>query len=168
MVTLNNIVKDLVEDEWREVTIDHGSYLSSKLVDTELILDSSIPEIHPETPNSHPLLSLYYRSIFDALGELFREVSTHTESTKRRVKIGLIKDKQILELAWDGKQLSEQDLRLINDGYLEGMSLGELPYHSGTRRAGYFLNQVGGEVMIENFHDGIYVVRNVIKLPIKT
>jgi len=84
----------------------------------------------------------------------------------RRVKTRLDGDVQILELAWNGEHLDDNKIRYINHRYKTGMNdTGESPV-SGTRKAGFVLAQYKGKVQIENFQEGIYVVRNVIQLPI--
>ena len=157
MRTLNDIVKSLVEITWQEVLIDHGNYYSPQPVITELILYPKMPQLYPVTSNS----------VFDGLGELFSEVNSHTESTKRRVKTELHGNVQHLELAWDGTPLNDESIESINYAYQEGKRLSELPYKSGTRRAGYFLGLVDGKIIIENFLDGVYITRNRIELPYK-
>ncbi len=156
MRSINDMIRGLVEDEWNEVLIDHGDHHSSQPVITELELDPSMPEIYPLT--SDP--------VFDAIGELFGEIYDHTESTRRKVKTAIQQGLQFVYLAWNGEPLDMILVSQINQAYKEGSHLSALPYRSGTRRAGFFLNLVGGSVMIENYEDGIYVARNVILLPI--
>ena len=90
----------------------------------------------------------------------------HSQSDRRRVKTTLEGDVQILELAWNGDPLPEDVLDMINNGYREGAKLKDEPFRSGTRIAGYFLNRFKGNIRIENFQDGVYMVRNVVELPL--
>ena len=167
MVTLNNVVQTVVEGIWRKVLIADGDHYQYKDLDTELALDPLIPEILPETPDSNPESGPFYNAASYALVELFGEVNRHTKSTKRRVKTELQDSLQIIELAWDGEQLSKYVLQLINRKYQKGSRMSGKHHRYGTLRAGYFLSQIGGEVSIENFSDGLYVVRNVVKIPIQ-
>lgn len=152
MDTLNDLVEWFVKNQWRHA-------------DTELVLDPLIPKIYRDTPSSSIISGPYNKAVFDALDELFHEVSVHIKSTNRKVKTELQERLQIIELAWGGEQLSEDTLQLINGRYQDGSTMDSKPSYSGTSRAGYDLGQIGGEVLIENYSDGLYVVRNIVKIP---
>jgi len=159
MVTLNGIIERLIEYEWKKVLLGEGKVLISHPVETELLLDQCMPDVYP-------VLELSRNPIMASLYELFYEINYHSKSTKRRVITNSGKESNNIELAWAGNILTKETLREINLNYRVGKQLKEKPDRSGTLRAGYFLGQVGGKVLIENFSDGIYTVRNVIKIPV--
>lgn len=114
-----------------------------------------------ETPKIYDSLDLG-----DSIGNLVNEIQMHSQSDRRRVKTTLEGGVQILELAWNGDPLPEHVLDGINNGYQEGAKLKDEPLRSGTRIAGYFLDKFKGKVRIENFRDELYVVRNIVELPL--
>ena len=107
-----------------------------------------------------------YNAVVLGVGNIAREIDHHSESKHRRVTTSLEEDLQKVELAWDGPKIDDITIKRINLGYTTGRQLSNQPHQSGTLIASFFLNKVKGRVRIENFQNGIYVVRNVIELPV--
>lgn len=142
MDSLNGLVKIIVES-WA------NDY------EKEFRLSENLPKIYNFTD---------YLEIGKGITELVCEILQHGRGDKLRLTTSLEGGIQILELAWNGKSLDEDTLIKINQNYADGKRSESLPERSGTKRAGFFLKNYG-EIMIENYKDGLYAVRNIVNLP---
>jgi hypothetical protein len=144
MVSLNTVVESVARHCWYEAEI-------------EFQLSTNLPDIYDELPFD----------LYKGICNLFCEISKHSESNKRRIKTSLVNEIQVLEAAWNGRQIQQKVIDLINENYREGARSQFQPHINGTKIAGYFLAQFKGTIILENFQDGIYAVRNVVEMPVK-
>jgi len=154
-VNLSDILKEAARSEWgRRYYNDSGEHNPP---DVELQLDKNLPKIYclGYTPN-----------LRSGLVNLMENVNFHSESRKRKIRTARIDQTQIVELCWDGESLTPGQIAEINKMYSDGAIAIEKPERHGALIAGYLLGKIGGKVRIENFDGGIYVVRNVLELPI--
>lgn len=144
---LNEILKTAISGEWGEIYTDFG-------------INKYFPRIKYDL-QGEILISGRQTivSLSKIIFNLASEVNDHTRAENRRVKSSLQGKNVLVELAWDGEPLSQDVIDEVNSRYL-----GE-PGYSGSRLAGDFARELGGEIKIENFSDDLYTVRNIIRLP---
>jgi len=124
-------------------------------------------KLSPEMPKIYVPQSVPQRLVSELISSLEENIFHHNAVDRMRVETrsGTM---QTLEFAWDAP-LSPERIAEINSRYGWGRQLKEKPtsgMHLGTRAIGYCVAQLGGRVKIENFRDGLYVVRNVVELPL--
>lgn len=158
MYSLNDIIKACAgnfppKPEW-VLDEDYGW-------DVEFDLSDELPGIYPTED-----ISALFNALNNLIGEIIKHCMVSYTKNKARVKTIIEGNIQILELAWNGDKLSEDEIEMINAAYQEGSGLSYEPSFSATRIAGYCLNKFGGKIRIENFEDGIYSVRNRVELPV--
>jgi len=155
---LNDILRDKVFYQWQEVYQRDLPELLNPV--TEL-------RFSEEMPNTIIIGSDLHFLITNGLSNLCENVNHHAkESDKRRITTTLKRDKQIIELEWNGDPLTPNEELRINRKYWEGAHLKERPKFNGTKIAGYTFARLNGYVKIEALDSGIYVARNTIELPI--
>lgn len=162
--SLNDMLRKGVEYVWIE-----NELIKSRKPKIEWCLSTGMPKIY--IPNSEE-----WENIDVGLTNLLWNIKLHAKihgdeekeeriSKQRRVKTVLENNVQIIELAWD-IVLTPEQICDINLRYAEGERMNYQLGRHGTLVAGYCFRALGGNVRIERCQDGIYVVRNVIKIPV--
>jgi hypothetical protein len=121
----------------------------------KLELDTNISKIYPDKEA---------RSLVRGIGNLAEETKNYRGSEKKAIT-KLEKGVQVLELLSSGSPLDQKTIDLLNERYKTGRTTEIEPHRNGSMIAGYYLSKINGEVYIENCNEGIYTVRNVVKLP---
>ncbi len=108
----------------------------------------------------------FFRPFYHAYCNLENEVDA---SAKRRCIVTRLEDElQVVELWWDGQPLREGTIGILNERYSSGANYDSIPRRHGSLIAGYFIGRYdSGSITIENHAEGIYVARNIIKIPRK-
>lgn len=106
------------------------------------------------------------QQIRNGLSELGNEVNHHGHCTKAKVSTEKGYNEERVILAWDGPALADDLVQRINDSYRIGAESMHLPFRHGTQIAGFWFGFVNARIIIENYQDGDYRVRNIVHFPL--
>jgi len=120
MQTLNEIIEGLAETFWGDISVEE--------------LDANLPSIYDDDNKLHL-----------AFVNLVLEIKNHNSIDRGRILTRLNGDVQILEIAWNGQPLSDQQIMTTNNWYIDGMGASEKPINRGSRIAAFFLLNIKGK-----------------------
>ena len=131
-----------------------ATYFMRGKAEIELALDSDLPDVD----------DVVAQDVTEGIGQLLGEIESHGRPTKVRFKTSHDPTQINIELAWNGGALDERSLQRTNAAYAEGMASEIQTFQGGSFTAGHYIGKHGGKLVIENFNDPIYSVRNTILL----
>jgi len=133
-------------------------------------VEKNPPKVTWETVGKFPSVypssdELLFRALSRGFHWLLENVNEHAGGDNRLIRAVRKGRLQTVELYWDGERPSDERLAEVNRNYQLGTRRDTLPNKFGTVISGYLFHSLGGSVIIEKT-GGIYVARNVIKIPI--
>jgi len=134
---------------------DRAKYFMKGKAEIELALDSDLPDVDDAVA----------QDVNEGIGQLLNEIRFYGRPTKVRFKTSQDPTQIYIELAWNVGALDERVLQRANAAYDKGMASEIQIFQGGSFTAGHYIGRNGGNLVIENFNDPIYSVRNMIVLP---